>query len=357
MKVGIVTQPLYANYGGILQNYALQQVLKKMGHEPVTLDYMPSLPFWRYCLYAGKTFLLVFIPSKRHPLKPYHHFLQRPAALKLFVDDHIAHTKTVASYSARQLSKYGIEAIVVGSDQVWRYKYNNENIEDKYLAFAWNYDCPKLAYAASFGVDCWDYPDSATKRVKELIKQFNAVSVRETSAALLCQDILGVEAPVVLDPTLLLTREEYLPLCQPARRGDEPYLASYVLDADERKHDMITTFAEEKGLSVINMTVSDNGCSIEEWLSMIRNAEYVITDSYHGSIFSIIFGKQFYAFDNKGRGADRFYTLFSALGLMSRLMDETVTSFPDNKIDYTLVNSKLNSIKEISLEFLKRVLV
>lgn len=356
MKIAIVTQPLYANYGGILQNYALQQVLKKMGHEPVTLDYMPSLPLWRYCLYAGKTFLCALIPSKRHPLKPYHHFLQRPEALKHFVDMHITHTKTIASYSARQLAMYGIEAIVVGSDQVWRYKYNNEIIDDKFLAFAKGIGCRKIAYAASFGVDKWDYPDEVTARVKGLIKQFNAVSVRETSAAVLCRNNLGVEAPVVLDPSLLLTREDYLPFCASMQVSAGPYMASYVLDDDKRKQEMINCFAKEKGLSVKKMTVSDDGCSIEEWLSTIKNAEYVITDSFHGSVFSILFGKQFYTFDNKGRGADRFYTLFSALGLMSRLLDDSITSFPDGIIDYTIVSTMLDPMREKSVEFLKCVL-
>lgn len=355
MKVGIVTQPLYANYGGILQNYALQQVLKKMGHKPVTLDQMPSLPFWRYCLYAGKTFVCALIPSKRHPLKPYRHFLQRPEAIKQFVESHIAHTKTVASYSARQLSRYGIEAIIVGSDQVWRYKYNNEIIEDKYLAFAKDYDCLKIAYAASFGVDNWDYPEEVTLVVKDLVRQFNAVSVRETSAAVLCRDILGIEVPVVLDPTLLLTREDYLPFCTSVQVSSGPYMASYVLDEDERKQDMINCFAKEHGLSVKKITVSDHGCSIEEWLSTIRNAEYVITDSFHGSVFSILFGKQFYTFDNRGRGGDRFYTLFSALGLMCRLLDDSATSFPDGRIDYTVVDSRLDSMRAKSLEFLKGV--
>ena len=356
MRVGIVTQPLYANYGGILQNYALQQVLKKMGHEPITLDYMPSLPFWRYCLYAGKTFLFALIPSKRHHLKPYRHFLQRPKELKRFVDNHIAHTKTVASYSARQLTQNGIEAIVVGSDQVWRYKYNNEIIDDKFLAFAKGIGCRKIAYAASFGVDKWDYPDDVTARVKGLVKQFNAVSVRETSASVLCRNILGVEAPVVLDPTLLLTREDYLPFCTSMQVSTGPYIASYVLDEDERKQGMINCFAKEKGLLVKKMIVSDDGCPIEEWLTTIKNAEYVITDSFHGSVFSILFGKQFYTFDNKGRGADRFYTLFSALGLMSRLLDDSATSFPDGIIDYTLVGTMLDPMREKSVEFLKGVL-
>jgi len=356
MKVGIVTQPLYANYGGILQNYALQQVLKSMGHEPVTLDYMPSLPFWRYCLYAAKTVIYSFIPSKRHPLKPYHHFLQRPQAIRQFVENKIIITDTLDSYSARQLKKYGVEAIIVGSDQVWRYRYNTENIEDMYLAFAKGINCRKVAYAASFGIEKWDYPEDVTSRVKELVQKFDAISVRELSAVGLCKDILGVMAKVVLDPTLLLLEKDYEPLCQTIHKKKEPYLVSYVLDADEQKQYMIDSFAKERGLVVKRMTVSNDGCSVGEWLSTIRNAEYVITDSFHGSVFSIIFRKQFYTFINEGRGADRFYTLFSDLGITNHLLGNGSTLPLGENIDYKEVDEKLSVLRDNSREFIKEAL-
>lgn len=355
MKVGIVSTPLYANYGGILQNYALQQVLKKMGHEPITLDYMPSLPFWKYCLYAGKTALCSVIPSKRHPLKPYHHFLQRPGEIKRFVDENIAHTATAASYSSQQLSKYGIEALVVGSDQVWRYEYNHFHIDDMYLAFAKDNRCRKIAYAASFGVEKWDYPAEVTSRVRTLIKSFDAISVRESSGIDICRDSLGADAQLVLDPTLLLSEEDYAPLCKPFEKGGEPYVASYILDTDDRKQKMVEDFAAENGLAVRNMTVSENGCAIEDWLSTIRNAEFVITDSFHGSIFSVIFKKQFFTFINRDRGADRFYTLFNALNLRYRLLDEDVPTIPSvNSVDYHDVNMELKSLKKESIAYLKR---
>lgn len=315
MKVGIVTQPLYANYGGILQNYALQQALKKMGHEPVTLDYMPSLSFGRYILYAGKGVLCSISPSKRHPIKPYRHFLMRPSAIDSFVRDNIVLTKTVADYSKRLLEKNGIEAIIVGSDQVWRYSYNSHYLEDMYLDFAKDYPCKKIAYGASFGVEEWDYPDSRTAEVRDLVKQFDAVSVRENSAASFCRDILGIEAQVVIDPTLLLEASDYDMFCREPACGSAPYLAAYILDRTEEKDAFISETARERGLVIKEMTVSDSGLSIEDWLSTIKNANYVVTDSYHGCLFSILFGKQFKPFINKERGADRFRTLFDRLDL------------------------------------------
>ena len=322
MKVGIVTQPLYANYGGILQNYALQQVLKKMGHEPVTLDYMPSLSFGRYILYAGKGVLCALSPSKRHPIKPYRHFLKRPSAIDSFVRDNIVLTKTVADYSKRLLEKNGIEAIIVGSDQVWRYSYNSHYLEDMFLDFAKDYPCKKIAYGASFGVENWDYPDNRTAEVRDLVKQFDAVSVRENSAVLLCKDIFGIEAQVVIDPTLLLEASDYDKFCREPACGNAPYLAAYILDRTEEKDAFITETARERGLEIKEMTVSEFGLSIEDWLSTIRNAAYVVTDSYHGCLFSILFGKQLKTFINKERGADRFRTLFDRLDSSEEGLEE-----------------------------------
>ena len=357
MKVGIVTQPLCANYGGILQNFALQQVLKKMGHEPITMDYMPSLSFGRYLLYAGKGVLCALSPSRRHPIKPYSHFLKRPSEIDLFVQDNISLTKTIPAYTKRVLEKYGIEAIIVGSDQVWRYSYNSHHLGDTFLDFAKDYSCRKIAYGASFGVEKWDYPDNETERVKPLARLFDSISVREDSGVILCQNELGVDAEIVLDPTLLLKASAYERFCPKPDPLEKPYLAAYVLDINDEKSAYIHSVAAEKGLGVKMMTVSGSGCSIEEWLSIIKNAEFVITDSYHGSLFSILFGKQFQTFVNEERGADRFVTLFRRLGIMDRLL-YTVQgkSVPDDGIDYERVGTELTLLRKKSMSFLSSAL-
>lgn len=357
MKVGIVTQPLYANYGGILQNYALQQVLKKMGHTPVTLDYFPSLSFGRYLLYFGKSVVCLLSPSKRHPIKPYKHYLERPAAIDAFVRNNIDTIETISNYSRKILHKYGIEALIVGSDQVWRYAYNAYVLEDMYLAFAKGYPCKKIAYAASFGVEMWDYPEEKSEKATALAKQFDAVSVREDSGVGLCRENLGVEAITVLDPTLLLAETDYERFCKAPSTGDKPYLAAYILDINAEKKEYIEALAIIKGLEIKDMTVTDKGISIEEWLTTIRNAEYVITDSYHGSLFSIIFQKQFQTILNKERGADRFFTLFGELGLTDRLLDEIPSStMAMDSIDYSAVNQKLKQLQNESNAFLQHSL-
>lgn len=353
MRVGIITQPLYANYGGILQNYALQQVLIRMGHTPVTLDYMPSLSFGRYIMYWGKSVLYALSPTKRHPIKPYSHFLQRPANIDSFVRSNIHLTQTLPKYSKKILKKNGIEAIIVGSDQVWRYAYNSHYILDMYLAFAKDYPCIKIAYGASFGTDKWDYPEETTNSARELAQQFNAVSVRESSGVALCKEHLNVEAKGVLDPTLLLTAADYEGFCSVPEGEETPYLAAYVLDKSEEKTAFIQAEAKSRNLKVKVLTVSEKAASVEDWLTTIRNATFVITDSYHGSLFSIIFQKPFQTIINRERGADRFLTLFEKLGLPDCLLDTIPTEPRLNKsIDYSSVQTTLQLLQKKSITFI-----
>lgn len=357
MKIGIITQPLYANYGGILQNYALQQVLKKMGHSPITLDYMPSLSFGRYILYVGKNLLFSLSPVKRRPIKPYKHFLERPTSIDSFVRHHIDLTKTISRYSKRLLRKNKIDALIVGSDQVWRYSYNSHYIKDMYLWFANDYPCRKITYAASFGVERWDYPDSVSQEIRKQAKVFDSVSVRERSGVEICCNHLGVDASLVLDPTLLLNVSDYDRFCTAPVPAEEPFLVAYLLDMNKEKAGLIENVANKKGLLVKYLTVSASSCSIEEWLSTIRRAAFVITDSYHGSLFSILFEKQFLTIINKKRGADRFNTLFENLGLQDRLLD-SATLLPDSekRIDYSVGKQKLEQFRNMSLSYLATAL-
>lgn len=363
MKIAIVTEPLYCNYGCLLQNYALQQVLIGMGHEPVTLDFMPSLPFGRYLLYVAKNVLMFPFVSSKKKLKRYSHFLERPRSVARFVDERIVHTGMLERYSASVLKRYSVDAVVVGSDQVWRLEYNNEykgNLLDMYLAFAGD-EYVKIAYAASIGVEKWNYPDSLTEKCRTCIGKFSSVSVRENSAVELCREYLDAGAELVLDPTLLLEAGSYdVLLDSDSGGGCDKYLAVYILDMTDGKRKFIEETAAGYNLEVRYMDGSDN-CpfSVGEWLTTIKNAEYVITDSYHGSLFSIIFGKLFVTFINPERGKDRFTTLFSRLGLESRLYeadglaDIGVLREP---IDYLSVNKCLSEMRRHSLNYISKSL-
>lgn len=353
MRIGIVTHPLFFNYGGILQNYALQQVLIRMGHTPITLDYMSSLTFKKYLRLTGKRLVSAPFLSKLSSIKPYRPFVERAPQIESFVQNNIVLSRTFSKYTKQLLEENQIDAIIVGSDQVWRYSYSYHYLEDMFLDFARDYSCLKITYAASFGVDIWDYPVDRANNVKELVKQFNAVSIREDSGVVLCRKELGIDAVTALDPTLLLYSTDYERFCAELDPEEEPFLTAYVLDMTEEKYSYIDAVAKVRGLKVKILVASETGASIEEWLSSIKNAEFVITDSYHGSIFSLIFKKQFQTFINRGRGQDRFTTLFRRLDLMNRLIDPPFSLLAeDDVIDYSAVSLRLRNLREESLAFL-----
>lgn len=339
MKIGIVTQPLHANYGGVLQNYALQQVLKRMGHEVWTLDY------WKYdwLNWADMAWRVLAHKMLGHKVK----FGRTPAEqrqlempLRRFVDQCMSLTAPrTKKFSKQIVSKYALDAIVVGSDQVWRPMYNYD-VRDCFLKFVQGLSVKRVAYAASFGTDAWEFTDEQTRECAALAKQFDGISVREKSGVGLCKDHLGVSAVHVLDPTLLLQAEDYAVLCKdiPQRK---PFVFAYILDKSEDKINSIQRFAEQRGLPYYiksadaEVSMDD---TIELWLSYFRDAAFVITDSFHGTAFSINFNKDFYVFGNVQRGNSRFDSLLNQLGLQDRVIKEQILKETESHIDWNNVN-------------------
>lgn len=357
MKIGIATHPLLANYGGILQNFALQQTLRKLGHEPVTIDLIPEYPIYKYVRSLCKTLLLWFVPWKRRPFASYRAMTGRNAKIDGFCQKHIALTERVYRYTPDIVIRYGMEAVVVGSDQVWGARYNRYPgyMEDMFLCFVKEPEVKKLAYAASFGIDEWDYSPEMTERCKKYATQFAGISVRETSGVTLCEKYLHAKAVAVLDPTLLLEQEDYRQICSDIPRNVSRFMAVYILDLSQSKKKIVDYIARKKGLAVKYFSAHHNmKLSIEEWLAMFRDAEFVVTDSFHGTIFSILFNKPFFAIGNPGRGMARFHSLLNIFGLQDRLC-EAGQEFADvaKEIDWEKVNGMREELKAYSLDFLR----
>ncbi len=302
--------PLQDNYGGLLQNFALQRVLFSLDCDIFTIDYMKvraSAPLWRYFLSWIKTILLLFVPSKRRKFLRYSHRGRRSWWANDFVTKRIRLIPKCFKYKVNML--INCDAVIVGSDQVWRPQYNYR-IEDMYLKFAERLPIKRIAYAASFGVAEWEYTPKQTCECSRLAKKFDAISVREESGVRLCKEYLGVDATWVLDPTLLLTKDDYLPICEEIPICTEKYLAVYVLDENKEISATYEKIAASHGLIVKKFHAdSKSTLSVPEWIAMFRDASYVVTDSFHGTVFSIIFGKEFKCIYNKGRGAARFESL------------------------------------------------
>lgn len=356
MRIGIVTQPLEMNYGGILQNWALQQVLKRLGHDPITIDGYERFTTPHFVFNYMRAKVLRAIGKQcKYPRR--YHGATRSEITGRFIEKHIIKTHVMWDYKPSVVRRYRLDAIVVGSDQVWRYNFNRYRYEEMFLRFAAKTDLKKrVAYAVSFGKDIWGCPPERTAECVALAQKFDAISVREEGAIKLCQEHLGVHAVKVLDPTLLLDAEDYAEVIDKEWEADEPYLAVYCLDITPVKEAFFNQLAQEHGLKVRYFSFGWTATlTVEQWLAMFSNAAMVVTDSFHGTIFSIIFKKDFYSLCNQHRGTTRLTGMLEQLGLEQRLISDTEPEEPaQHDIDWDDVYARLDEQRKFSIDFLDR---
>ena len=377
MKIGILTQPLRNNYGGLLQNYALQQVLQRLGHIPVTVDwdgrYSIKERLWRIRCYLLWRTGILNKPQKYTLTKNEDAIISQ--FTNQFITKYINHTS--AAYSQHSLNKSArnlkAQAFIVGSDQVWRKGYN-AFISSMFLDFVHDSDVRRIAYAASFGSDDWGYTSGETLKLKPLVHKFDLVTVRERSGVDLCKCHFDVDAIHVLDPTMLLDREDYEKIViaenEPKSVGT---LFHYILDPSEEKRGLIERLAAEQGLQPFtimpkcqaeNRTKWDvkrriEDCvfpSVTSWLRGFMDAEMVVVDSFHGAVFSIIFNKPFWVIGNKKRGNARFESLLGMYGLENRMVESGQEIDRNATIDWNRVNEIRQKEQERCMELLKTVL-
>lgn len=334
MRIAILTQPLGHNYGGILQNYALQNILQILGHTPTTLKQkdLHQISFFKLLIELPKRLFTKYILKKR----------------KYIFSEYV--------YNPNPIDLTQFDVYIVGSDQVWRPKYNIGMLDKMFLSFlSKRTNIKRISYAASFGTKEWEYTVEQTAKCSKFLSRFDAVSVRETDGVELCKEYLKREDAVcVLDPTLLLEREEYEELCREIPKIEEDILCAYILDLNDDIESKLKTIAIQKGLK-LKIVSADNKCTltVPEWLAMFRDAKMIITDSFHGTVFSIIFNKEFYSITNIDRGGSRFTSLLSQFDLMSRLhVSINEISLIDDTIKWDSVNAKRNELKQYSINFL-----
>lgn len=365
MKIGILTLPLHTNYGGILQAYALQTVLERMGHEVIVLD-KPFPPYRRpsYIVFMKRIILkilgrkIMIFPEKI--LK--HKYPLLSIRIKPFLNKHL-HQYRYSDYC--DIPENSLGAIVVGSDQVWRKAYYS-NIEEAFLSFATGWSkLKRISYAASFGLDYLEYSESEKKKCKKLLSRFDFVSVRESSGVDICKKIFGVNAKLVLDPTLLLSSEDYEHLLDlNNEQNNEAFLMHYVLNHNSLCDELISSIASKMKISINNFDdirfvpgIKDEDLikrSVEEWIIGFRDASFIVTDSFHACIFSLIFNKPFAVVGNYGRGFSRFDNLLRMFKQEYRLIG-TMDDFNRNYhllIKNPDVKDMINLKAEESLNFL-----
>lgn len=367
MKIGILTLPFNNNYGGYLQCYALMTVLKREGHD-VELIYRrhPKAPISKKVVPTLKNILKVLIGKKVVSIFPNEEksFRTRGKALMPFLDEKIT-PKSRPLYSSKDFLGYvsgRYDAVIVGSDQVWRPEYG-PGIRDYFFYGIHDEQLIKLSYAASFGTDSPQFKAEELNDCNKSLAKFKGVSVRESTGITVLKQLgfkLSCKPQVVLDPTLLLSTQDYLNLIKEEVHPSKGKVFCYVLDTNSEKEEIISNVC--KMLDRARYAISDIQKvgvalpSIGSWLSAIRDADFVITDSFHGMVFSVIFQKDFIVCPNLNRGGSRFTSFLGSIGLESRIVS-TAKALDTSSIKWNEVNLKLNKLKKESHEFLKRSLI
>lgn len=378
MKIGILTLPLQANYGGILQAYALQTVLERLGHEVVVINksrYRHLNPIKKPFIYIYRLLLkyLFCSPISIRSEKGFNKVLDNLSRKQLYTNDFISkyiHHRNIDSFS--ELKEKDFDAIVVGSDQIWRsvYAYSMmQSLRDAYLYFAkdWN-TIKRVAYAASFGTEDWEYTKKDTIICGKLIKKFDIISVRELSGIELCKEFLKYNNAVfMIDPTLLLDKCDYIHLADSeslshANKG----LFSYILDKREETHRFEEVVMQKTKLNCFCQQISENNTynetfapvmPVEAWIRAFEDCEMIITDSFHACVFAIIFNKPFWVIGNKERGLSRFQSLLNLFHLENRMIKDT-DNFErydwNESIDWEPINKQRMLFKSKSFQFLKK---
>lgn len=370
MKIGILTQPLNTNYGGILQNFALQKILIGLDHDVVTINrqFNSFHPFWVFAsITKAKITNKINGKTERFFSKKDLRYIARNSTK--FINNNIKLSEVIDKDSKieKHFRNNHYDALIVGSDQVWRPGFS-PNIYNYFLDFAENNGkIKKITYAASFGVDEWEFDIKQTQRCSDLMKLFCAVSVREESGVSLCRDFFAMNAELVLDPTMLLDQTVYLKLFEnkslPLRKG----IFTYILDKTEIKELVINNVSERLNLDTFDNQPNESMLNpnsinlddyvfppIETWIKSFQDAEFIITDSFHGTVFSILFNKQFIVLGNEKRGQSRFMSLLNMFDLQNRMISnvDKISEVISEPINYSNVNSILIQKRKESLDFL-----
>ena len=372
-KIGIITILNVNNYGAELQAFALHHTLKKMGYENEIINYL----YYKNPNYRSERLSAPLIKiSVKNNLKDFAlKWLDKDSAFKYpklarvrkkrfdgFHKKYTAVSKLYKSYSELYNASMKYETYIVGSDQVWN-PNNGTNIAPYFLTFAPK-DANKVSYASSFGVGSVDsayYP-----QYKDWLNNLTHISTREADGVNIIKEVTGKDALHVVDPTLLLTKEDWQEIMVPYE-AKEPYILFFIFKKNKYAEDLAYEIQRKTGYKIIRvcknempleaddkiLNIRDYGPA--EFLGLYNGASVVLTTSFHGSIFSLIFEKPFYTITPASKNNNsRQESLMDIVGLQERLLREgdNVDLNNLNNIDFKTVKDKLKRQIDISIEFL-----
>ena len=360
MKIGILTFHRAYNYGAVIQAYCLQKILDKLNAEAEVIDYLLNKQIKYTSLYSFrhgyksvlKNLILLTLHKKR-------------VARKLKFDNFVRKLKIskikYENLNDLESSNNNYDAIVVGSDQVWNVKKKEEVSDAYFLSFA-NDKIYKFSYAASIGLST--KVDLNSK--KGYLSRFNQISCREKGGSQILYELLNKSVDTVLDPTLLIDSEELNKIA--ANIQLKNYLFYYTLDGFDKRNNnkkIIIEIAKKFDLNVFILapewpfhSYGHNLVDVgpEEFLGLIKNANLVCTNSFHGTALSIKFNTPFYVLESKDDKDERKRNILSQLDLENRILPSinSLCKLSNYKLDYKQTNSKLKELRVNSFRFLKK---
>lgn len=360
-KIGMISFHRAINYGAILQVYALQEKVNELGAECTILDYRnEKLESHHKEMKLSdckeiKDYIIYFLLHKNYNEK-FH-------AFRNFSYKYLNMSKPY--YSAKELEKVEDEydRFITGSDQVWNFSISN--LDPAYFLSFNKGAFKKNSYAASFGVN--SLPEKYKDKYYNLLKEFNYLSVREQQGAKIISKLFRKDVQVVLDPTLLISKEEWFKLSKDYFSKNK-YILVYAFGGSKNIMDLAKNISKKTGYKVvwISNTYKKSinikyvkSAGPEEFLGLFKNAEYIITNSFHGTALSINFNKQFFTEllpESKGTNS-RMEDILELFKLENRIITSSNSSVIDIPIDYTEVNRILKTERKRSIDFLKCIVI
>jgi hypothetical protein len=362
MKVGILTFPDSISYGAVLQMYALQTAVERLGHEAEVIHYHNAYMKAEKHIRKGQgTLRFVLQRAVRR-------WVHRPlyAAFTAFERQNVRLHPARAFSDRASLMRFGsaYDAVVCGSDQVW-----NPGITDTdssyFLDFCGDHT-RRVAYAPSFGVE--ELPSDVAQTIRPHLAAFDALSVREEAGRRLVQQVAERDAAVVVDPTLLLTAEDWMALERPHPAAVGEYIVYFTVRRSDALFARCVAWAESHGMKMLvvggNRRTADRNrhplityvpdIGPQEWLYLMHHARYVVTNSFHGTAFSVIFEKDFFV-EYPARTASRLQQVVEGLGFDSRVVREG-EPMTEAAAPYDGVAAALNGMRQESLAYLSAAL-
>jgi len=326
-RIGIITIYGENNFGNRLQNYAVHRVLTDLGNKCQTIAHQMPLSPKDKLKTLIKTWIFTIFPLVLQKKRPEDF---REFKFKKFTKQYIPtkHYYTNALHLSKDIANE-YDYFVIGSDQVWNPTFGNYGkiIDDMFLKFA--KPNQKICFAPSFGID--EIPSEWKGVIKENLNTLSNISVREESGAKIVKELIGKEAEVLIDPTMMLSKEEWLTIAKPTKVDTlKPYMLQYFLGNQNVKHENeLERISNQHNLVIyklLDLTMPElYDAAPDEFIDLISKSTLICTDSFHAVVFSILFGKPFIVFkrnDNNVDMSSRIDTLFRKFNLKSRYYHE-----------------------------------